>query len=59
MAQYRCSYDEAFERIRSASQRAHRKIRDLAEDIVLTGALSERAASSLARDEENEWTPRH
>jgi hypothetical protein len=39
MAQYRCDYDDAFRRIRGISQRTHRKIRDLAEEILLTGAL--------------------
>jgi hypothetical protein len=39
MAQHRCTYDDAFQLIRSVSQRSHRKMRDLAEDIVFTGAL--------------------
>jgi hypothetical protein len=38
MAQDRCSYDEAFQRIRSISQRTHRKMRELADQIVFTGA---------------------
>ncbi len=39
MAQQRCTYDEALLVIRRASQHTHRKVRDLAEDIILTGAL--------------------
>jgi hypothetical protein len=39
MAQRRCTYDEAFRQIKAASQHGHRKMRDLAEDIVLTGEL--------------------
>lgn len=39
MAQQRCTYDEALLLIRRASQHTHRKVRDLAEDIMLTGAL--------------------
>jgi hypothetical protein len=40
MAMSHCTYDQAFERIRSTSQRTHRKLREVAEDIILTGALS-------------------
>lgn len=39
MAQRRITDDAAFELLRSASQRGHRKLRDIAEDVVLTGAL--------------------
>jgi ANTAR domain len=39
MVQERCTYDQAFVMIRSVSQRSHRKMRDLAEEILLTGAL--------------------
>jgi len=41
MAQDRCSYEEAFQLIRSISQRTHRKMRELAEQIVFTGARPE------------------
>jgi hypothetical protein len=41
MAHDRCSYDDAFQRIRVVSQRSHRKMRDLADRILLTGALPE------------------
>jgi hypothetical protein len=39
MAQYRCTYDEAFARLRAVSQRSHRKVRDVAEDVLFTGAV--------------------
>jgi hypothetical protein len=39
MAQTRCTYEEAFEAIRGVSQRLQRKMRDVAEEVVLTGAL--------------------
>jgi hypothetical protein len=45
MAQSRCTYDEAFAQIRAASQRTHRKMRDLAEEILFTGALPEAAGA--------------
>lgn len=37
MALSRCTYEQAFETIRNASQRTQRKMRDLAEDIIFTG----------------------
>jgi ANTAR domain len=39
MVQSRCTYDQAFAMIRSVSQRSHRKMRELAEEILFTGAL--------------------
>lgn len=39
MAQQRCTYEEAFQRIRSVSQRAHRKMRELADEILFTGEV--------------------
>jgi hypothetical protein len=39
MAQTRCPYEEAFQVLRAASQRTHRKVRELAEEVVFTGAL--------------------
>lgn len=42
MALTRCTYEQGFEMIRTASQRAQRKMRDIAEEIVLTGALPPR-----------------
>lgn len=41
MALSRCSHEEAFETIRSASQRTHRKMRELADEIIFTGAIPE------------------
>ena len=41
MALERCSYDQAFARIRRVSQHTHRKMRDIADDVLLTGALPE------------------
>ena len=41
MVGLRCTYDEAFAAITVVSQRTHRKIRDLADEIVLTGTLPE------------------
>lgn len=39
MAHHRITDTAAFEMLREASQRAHRKLRDIAEDVVLTGTL--------------------
>jgi hypothetical protein len=39
MAHHRITDTAAFELLREASQRAHRKLRDIAEDVVLTGTL--------------------
>lgn len=39
MAQRRITDDAAFDLLRVTSQRTHRKLRDIAEDVVLTGAL--------------------
>ncbi len=40
MAHERISADEAFVRLREASQASNRKLRDVADDVVFTGALS-------------------
>ncbi len=40
MAHERISADEAFVRLREASQTSNRKLRDVADDVVFTGALS-------------------
>jgi len=40
MAHERISADEAFARLREASQLSNRKLRDVADDVVFTGALS-------------------
>lgn len=40
MANERLTADEAFDRLREASQFSNRKLRDLADDVVLTGTLS-------------------
>lgn len=39
MALYRCTHEQAFEKIRAASQHTHRKLRDVAEEVPLTGAI--------------------
>jgi AmiR/NasT family two-component response regulator len=39
MAMHRCPYDEAFEMLRNVSQRTHRKLRDVADEVLFTGAL--------------------
>jgi len=39
MARELCTQDEAFERLRVASQHTHRKLRDIAEDVTQTGSL--------------------
>jgi hypothetical protein len=41
MAHRRITDDAAFELLRAASQRGHRKLRDIAEDVVLTGTVPE------------------
>jgi hypothetical protein len=37
MARSRCTYEQGFATLRTASQRTHRKLRDVAEEIVFTG----------------------
>jgi AmiR/NasT family two-component response regulator len=37
MATEKLTHEQAFERLHEASQRTHRKLRDLAEDILYTG----------------------
>jgi AmiR/NasT family two-component response regulator len=39
MAQFRIRQEEAFDMLRDASQTQNRKLRDLAEDVILTGTL--------------------
>ncbi|HEX4017621.1 MAG TPA: ANTAR domain-containing protein [Frankiaceae bacterium] len=41
MAQHRVSYEGAFARLHSISQRSHRKLRDVAADVVFTGEAPE------------------
>ena len=51
MATHRVSDAQAFDLLRTASQHHHRKIRDIAEDVVYTGTLaltSDAAASSAS-----------
>lgn len=47
MAAQRVTHDEAFDRLRHASQHSNRKLRDVAEDVILTGQLD--ASASRAR----------
>lgn len=42
MAASRCTYEQAFETIRRASQHTHRKLRDVADEIILTGTVPDR-----------------
>jgi hypothetical protein len=37
MARSRCTYEQGFATLRAASQRTHRKLRDVADEIVFTG----------------------
>jgi AmiR/NasT family two-component response regulator len=39
MATERLTNEQAFERMRAVSQRSHRKLSDIADDIVYTGRL--------------------
>jgi AmiR/NasT family two-component response regulator len=39
MQQRKVTDEEGFELLRRASRHAHRKLRDIADDVVLTGAL--------------------
>jgi AmiR/NasT family two-component response regulator len=39
MSSARITQDEAFARLRAASQTSNRKLRDVADEVVLTGAL--------------------
>ena len=41
MAEYKLSDDAAFDLMRATSQNTHRKIRDIADDVVLTGRLTD------------------
>jgi hypothetical protein len=42
MATLRVTEDDAFDRLREVSQRTHRKLRDVADDVMLTGSLPTR-----------------
>ena len=42
MARHRCSADEAFTALRVTSQRLHRKLREIADEVVYTGTLPHR-----------------
>jgi AmiR/NasT family two-component response regulator len=42
MARHVITDDQAFDLLRICSQHSHRKLRDIAEDVVLTGVLPER-----------------
>ena len=42
MTRHQITDDDAFGRLRKTSQRLHRKLRDIAEDVVLTGELPQR-----------------
>lgn len=46
MARHRCSYDNAFTALRVASQHLHRKLRDVADEVIFTGVLPTRNHSS-------------
>ncbi|HEY2298753.1 MAG TPA: ANTAR domain-containing protein [Jatrophihabitans sp.] len=46
MCAHKITEAEAFAMLRSASQHQHVKIKDLAEDVVLTGTLAEQAEAS-------------
>jgi hypothetical protein len=41
MARSRLTYDQAFQRLVAESQQSHRKLRDVAEDVMFTGALTQ------------------
>lgn len=41
MARRQCTYDQAFGALRDASQRDQRKLRDIADEVVLTGVLAD------------------
>jgi transcriptional regulator with GAF, ATPase, and Fis domain len=43
MALYRCTDEQAFATLRSASQRSHQKLREVAEEVILTGLVPETA----------------
>ena len=49
MATDKLREDEAFERLSSASQRANRKLREIADDVIMTGALSDSAEQTQLR----------
>jgi AmiR/NasT family two-component response regulator len=48
MAHHRVTQDQAFTLLRVASQNLHRKLRDIASDVVETGALPEHGSGSAA-----------
>lgn len=46
MANHKLAYDDAFMALSVASQHSQRKLRDIAEEVLLTGALPESASGS-------------
>ncbi|MCW2523775.1 MAG: antitermination regulator [Frankiales bacterium] len=50
MATHRCAEEQAFDLLRAASQNDCHKLRDLAEDVILAGALPERPARAVQAD---------
>jgi hypothetical protein len=46
MARHRCSYENAFTALRVASQHQHRKLREVADEVVFTGVLPTRHPGS-------------
>jgi GAF domain-containing protein len=44
MAGHRCTADQAFDRLRTASQITHSKLREVAEEVIFTGAVPEAPA---------------
>jgi AmiR/NasT family two-component response regulator len=48
MGAYVCTEEHAFDLLRTASQRQHHKLRDVAEEVILTGALPELPVRKLA-----------
>jgi GAF domain-containing protein len=44
---YHCTEDQAFDMLRAVSQHQHHKLRDVAEDVILTGALPQLPARTL------------
>lgn len=59
MARSGCTRDDAFDRLRRASQDGNRKLRDIAADVVLTGAFNAQpAASRTTHPDRREFTAR-
>jgi hypothetical protein len=49
MSQFKITDEQAFELLRCASQRRNRKVRDIAEDVVLTGTIELTATSRVRK----------